>query len=191
MASGEAKTQNKLNTKTKMNEAPTAVVDPLDVNTNDVDITYPIIPASNYLLTLKSVTREATNENVGGILSDPYDPNNEGERLTIVHATLAEVEDRKGNKVPAGLQITSYIGLTAKAERTNDLGKKIRARTKDDIAKDVARLARAAKHNASVRDIINNPSQLDGKNVNAKVGIDKETEQFPAKNRVMGYAYED
>lgn len=151
--------------------SPDAVesADPLDTNVNDIDTSYPILPASQYQFKLEGCKREPTRDN-------------DGERLTIPHKLTEAAQDKKGEPVAPGHQITSYIGLT---ERLGVPGKQ--DYTINSIKKSIARLAKAAGVNATVRAIIDNPSILDGKVVIAKVRVNKETAEFPESNSIGGY----
>lgn len=146
--------------------------DPLDTNVNDVNTDYPILPASHYMFRLDEC---AKTPNKAGT----------GDNLVVKHKLIDGAQDVKGEPVSPGFVITSYISLT---ETTGGNGKQ--PYTIDNIKKSVSRVAKAAGINATVREIINNPAILNGKAVRAKVGISKETSEYPASNNINGYATE-
>lgn len=145
--------------------------DPLDVNVNDVNIDYPLLPDSHYMFRLEAEKKG----NKSGT----------GDNLVIKHILIDAAQDIKGEPVSPGFVITSYISL---AETTGGNGKQ--PYTSENIKKAVTRVALGAKVNATVREIVNNPTILNGKAVRAKVTTSKETAEFPASNRINSYATE-
>jgi hypothetical protein len=150
------------------------LVDPLDTNVNDIDTSYPRIPESLYDLKIASAKKEKTKDGTG-------------ERLTIALETTIDVKSTEGELLKPGHKITHYIGITEKPERQNDRGDTIRAYTNADIAKALAGIAKALELNTSPRSLMDNPAQLEGKVVRAKVKINKETPQFPESNGIGGF----
>lgn len=145
--------------------------DPLDTNINDVNTDYPILPASHYMFRIeaeKKVNKAQTGDN-----------------LVVKHILTEGAQDIKGEPVSPGFVITSYISLT---ETQGGNGKQ--PYTIDNIKKGVARVAKAAGVSATVRQIMDNPTILNGKSVRANVGISKETSEYPASNKINGYATE-
>lgn len=144
--------------------------DPLDTNVNDIDTSYPRLPAGLYDLKIGEVKKEPTKDH-------------SGERLTIPMATVSEHTSTKGEPILPGLVITHYIGITPKPAA--EAGK--REYTNAEIAKAVAGIGKAAGLSCSVRDIINNPAQLNGRVVRCKIKIQKETDEFPESNRIADF----
>lgn len=155
--------------------APVAEVDPLDTNVNDVDTSYPLLPAAYYSFKLEGCKKEQNKKGTG-------------DNLVIPHKTVEATRDVKGQDVAPGLVITTYCSLTETAGGELDAkGKPKKAYTIDDIKKNVARVAKAAGVNATVRQIINSPSLLDGHVVKAKVKINPENDEFSASNGIQKY----
>lgn len=147
-------------------------VDPLDTNVNDVNTDYPVLPASYYLFKLDECSKAPNKAGTG-------------DNLIIPHKLLEPAQDIKGEPVSPGFVISQYISL---AETSGGNGKQ--PYTTENIKKAVAKLAKAAGINATVRQIIDSPAMLNGKSVRAKVTISKETDEYPASNRISGYATE-
>jgi hypothetical protein len=146
--------------------APAASADPLDTNVNDIDTSYPLLPATYYMMKLEGCKVEPNSKGTG-------------ENLVLPHKTIEKAQDVKGNEVQPGLVVTRWVSLTETDKRTIDA-----------IKKDVARIAQAFGVNATVRQIINSPASLDGKTARTKVTVKKETDEFPASNGIGGYAKE-
>lgn len=150
-------------------------VDPLDTNVNDIDTSYPRIPAKVYDLKIASAKKEPTKDGTG-------------ERLTIVLETQEEVTSTEGEPLQPGHKLTHYIGITELPERpSKDGSKTLRPYTAQDIAKAVAPIAKAAGLAVTVRSIIDNPAQLDGKTVLTKVKVSPETNEWPEANRIQDF----
>lgn len=145
--------------------------DPLNTNCNDIDTSYPRLPAAVYDLKIASIKKEPTKDG-------------SGDRLTVVLETTSLHKSTTGEDIQPGLKITHYIGITEKPARTNDKGVDIRPYTNADIAKGISSLVKSAGGNTSPLGFINNPSQLEGRTVRTKIKIQKETPEFPESNRV-------
>lgn len=150
-----------------------SIVDPLDVNVNDVDTSYPVIPAKVYDLSIKKVEKKAQKEKAGSL---------PGENLVFQFATKEDLTDTKGNPVPAGFVISHYVGITPKPEHGE-----AKARTVEAIRKDVSAIAQSAGLNATVRSLIDNPAQFQGQSIRASVGINKATDDFPESNKIKSF----
>lgn len=144
-----------------------ASADPLDTNVNDVDTSYPILPAASYSFKLDGCKVQRNKANTGDI-------------LVVPHKLNEKTQDRKGNDVFPGLTIIHRVSITETPEYTTE-----------NIKKNVARLGKAANVSATVRQIMNSPSLLDGKIVQAKVKVNKETSEFPESNGIAGYDVKD
>jgi len=115
--------------------SPLAEVDPLDTNINDVNTDYPLLPATYYMLKIKDASVVRNKNNSGDVLVCPM-------------ATTEKVQDIKGEDVLPGHVLTYRAGLEVTEKYSIDM-----------IKKAVARVAKAAGVNATVREIINNPTQ--------------------------------
>jgi|SRR6266536_97819 len=125
--------------------------DPLDVNVDDIDFSYPIIPAALYDFRIKSVEVKPNKEG-------------SGENLVFQLATQTEIQSVKGESVPIGFVLTHNISL-----------RETEKYTLIEIGKRIAAVAQAAQvRGVTPRDIIRNPQQLVGRVVTAKVQISKE-----------------
>ena len=153
-------------------------LDPMDTIVSDIDTSRPRIKAQVYDLRIVSVKREPSKDN-------------EGERLTITHETTAPAQSTEGETVNAGHRIIKYMGISEKPERMVDDGKggqkKVNAYTREDIAKALAGIGKAARLSVTPRQLLENPQQLEGIVVRAKVRIDKETSTFPENNSIGDY----
>lgn len=139
-------------------------VDPLDTNVNDVDTSYPLIPATYYVMKIDSAKVEPNKKGTG-------------DNILVSFKTTERCQDIKGNDVPAGLAIRQYISITETPQYDVN-----------SIKRSVASLAQAAGVSATVREIINNPATLEGKLVRVKVKVNKETSEYSASNGIAGYA---
>lgn len=162
---------NKLN-RILLNTDAAEGVDPLNTNVNDIDTNYPLLPDSYYMFRLTDCAKVPNKAGTG-------------DNLVVKHSLIDAAQDIKGEAVNPGFVITSYVSLT---ETSGGNGKQ--PYTIDNIKKGVARIAKAAGVNATVRQIIDNPAILNGKAVRAKVTTSKETAEFPASNRINSYATE-
>jgi len=142
--------------------------DPLDTPASQVDLTYPRLPATNYEMVVADAKTVRNKRQ-------------DGDNLEVQFKTLKDVQSTKGETVPAGFQLTYRIGLTETEKRKNV-----------NIAKDVVRLIKAAKLGDSMtaKQLIANPSQLNGKVLIVKVGIRQETAEFPESNDVRSIVLE-
>ena len=145
------------------------MADPLDCNVNDIDTSYPVIPATHYDMQLGECTLKENKKATG-------------QNLVVPHKLMANAQDIKGNAVNKGYTITSYISIQPQEKKDGTWT------TIDDVKREVAKVAKAAGVNATVKQIIMTPSLLNGKIVKANVGISKETDDFPASNKIKGYA---
>ena len=106
-------------------------IDPMSTSVDDIDISYPLLPAANYEMVVKSAVKAENKDKTG-------------ENIEIKWANTKPATSTKGAEiVPGQIVLTSYVGLTEKPERQSENGKTIRARTKMDIAKDITRVCKA------------------------------------------------
>lgn len=154
----------------KLNNEQATIADPLDENLNDVDLSYPLLPAALYDFMIKDVTRKSNKAGTGEILE-------------IKLATVNTEVSTKGVEQSPGLVLTHRIGITPH-EADAYYGKEY---TIEQIKRSLASLARGAGVTCTARELLNNPAMLKGCQVRAKVSIRKETEEFPESNEVRGF----
>lgn len=100
------------------------------------------------------------------------------EMLEITVETTKDNVGTRGENLHPGYKGFTYIGITA-----TDGSDGKRARTKLDIAKDVAMILKAVgKGNKSPIELIANPSMVEGEIVQMKVGIQKGKDGYGDKN---------
>lgn len=138
--------------------------DPLDENINDVNTDYPILPASWYVFRIDGAKKEPNRAGTG-------------ENLVVPLKLVEPAQDKKGETVSPGMVLTHRCSVTPTEKYTVDM-----------LKKNVSRLAKAAGLICTVRDIINNPSMLDGKALKVKVKVNKETSEFPESNGAGDFA---
>ena len=162
---------NKLNTLhlTPYSDAGTEV-DPFAVETGSVDISFPIIIAGNVHAEIKSA-EVVDGKKVEG-----------SKNIKVTYVTTQDTTSTKGDVIPAGsVTFFQHICITVTDKLTLDM-----------IKKAVTRLAKAAGLPATttIRSIMDDPSQLNGKPVVIKVKVAKETTDFPERNEVAGLVIE-
>lgn len=143
--------------------------DPLAMPTGDVDISRPIIPAANYEMEVTSAT-----------VADNKDKT--GKNLVLKLKNTRAVRSTKGDELPPGqVVLTQYVSLTVTDKRTSK-----------NIAQDIARTSRGLGLPPQVtgRDIINNPSVLNGKTGLFKIKVSQETAEYAEGNQVGGIVVE-
>lgn len=153
-------------------------MDPLDTNVNEIDTSWPRLPAANYDLKISKAVKEQTKAQ-------------DGDRLTIVFETTTPQKSTNGETIaPGGIKVSHYIGVTERPARTETRDGKevhIEAYTGEKIGKAVAAVGKAARLNVTPRELINNPAQLEGKTLRCKVKNNKETDQFPESNKIAEF----
>jgi len=158
----------------KQNKNMTTEIDPLNETIGDIDTSFPRLVPSNYPMSIEC----------------KIEPNKAGtgNNLIVTHKTTQEALSTSGDKMPAGVTITRYIGLTESAPKPG----KSKGRDMKAINADVAVLAKAAKLplTTKVSDLKADPTPLNGKVVIAKVSIRQATAEFPESNDVKGYVIE-
>ncbi len=163
----------KQNTKTKMNEQAqattegqaqsTSFADPLDTNVSDVNISRPIVPPGLYDLTIKEAKKDTTKAG--------------GDCIKFQLATTADCMDVTGKEnVPAGHILFHQITVTPTGKLTVDM-----------IKRSVATIAQCAGVGGTVRNLIDTPQAFYGRTVRVKVGVSKETSEFPARNEIKDF----
>jgi hypothetical protein len=139
--------------------------DPLNTPVGDIDTSFPLLAAGLYDM-------EIADAVVGPAKGNPTH-----QTLKVTLKTTHDAPDVKGQMVNKGFPIYHHIALTPSEDMPID-----------KIKKNVAALGqRAGASKLSVRDLLNNPTVMKGKVVRVKVGIQKETEEYPASNQVKTY----
>ena len=144
-------------------------VDPLATPVGEVDLSYPILPAANYEMTIAEASLVDNKAQTG-------------KNLLLKWKTAKEARSTKGEVLAAGqVTISQYIGLATSDKYTNEM-----------IKKSIARVAKGAGLNASLsaRDVINNPSMLVSKTALVKVAVKQETAEYPEGNEIKGVVIE-
>lgn len=162
-----------------MNETQ-PVIDPLDQSSDDIDISYPVVAGSDYKMSVKEAKTEPNKDG-------------DGTNLVTIWQNEDELTSTKGEKLVKGqLVLTSYVGLTVKPAGERG-GKMRKAWTNDDIGKQITRLIRATGlggKGIKPREIINNPTVLNGQVALVKVALRQETAEFPEGNQITGFRVE-
>lgn len=148
--------------------------DPLSTNVQDIDTSRPRLVAGLYDLKIKEAKKEPTKDG-------------SGERITFVLETTAPAKSTDGEDLPVGQLLWHYIGITEKPAGTSKAGKPTDAYTLADVAKNIAKIAKGARYNGSAKSIIDNPAVLKGETVRTKVGIQKETDEWPESNNIKEF----
>ncbi len=131
-----------------MNEQQTS--DPLDANVDDIDLSYPIIPAGIHEFKITKVEKKSNAAKTG-------------ENLAITLVATKPEQDIKGAMV-TNFTLTSNISLT-------ETEKYFRV----DIGKKIAQIAQAAEvRGVKASEIIANPTILVGRVVQVKTTVSQE-----------------
>lgn len=143
-----------------------------------VDISYPMLPANTYPFVVKKA--EVVNN-----------ADETGKNIKIQWENAQEQQSTKGEQLlPGQIVISSYVGLTEKPARTEN-GKSIKARTLTEIKKDMAKVLKATSMSGtSLKDFLANPSMIEGRQAMVKVGVRKETSDFPESNEIKSLVIE-
>lgn len=141
----------------------TTNVDPMDMNVSDIDTSFPRLAANVYELEITSADKV---DNKAGT----------GQNLKVSMKTTSEGISTQGEKLPAGVLLTSNISMTPTEKYSQQ-----------SIAKALASLMKSAGLTGSPRSLIDDPGQLIGKVVTAKVGVQKETDEYPESNSVKSF----
>lgn len=143
--------------------------DPLDTKVDDIDVSYPVIPAGLYTLGIKSAEVKPSKKG--------------GQNLVVQFETKEATQSVKGEQVAAGFVLTNNVGLTP-TEKYSAI----------DIGKRIASICQSAQLlGVSPRDIINDPKKLVGRTVLAKVQVsaertDKETGSvYPERSEIASF----
>ena len=116
----------------------------LDVNFDDIDLSYPRLAKNVYELNINKIERRTTNDN---------------DFLVIGLTTIADASDTEGNPLPAGYKTTTVLGL-----------KPFEGETEADVNKRLAALVRSTGTTGLTKDsFLANVAILQGKTAVARV----------------------
>lgn len=161
--------------------------DPMEQSCDEIDISFPIIPASSHRLIVKSAERGLSKkQKEAGEELDLSSLSSGNLKITWMNTT--PITSTKGESLEPGRVVMSeYIGLTP----TEASGDK-KAYTTEDIKKRITRVVKAVKlQGVSPADIIRQPSMLKDREALVKVKVRKETADYDEGNEVAGYTIED
>lgn len=170
-----------------MSEEQTKPIDPMEQSCDDIDISFPLVPAANYPMSIKDITRTLSKKakEAGEVL----DLNNlNSGMLEITWENSTEIQSTKNETLePGRIALKTRISLVP-TEKTADKN----AYTIGDIKKAVAKLVRATGlKGVNVADVIRNPSILKGRDAVVKVKVKPETADYAESNDVKDYVIED
>lgn len=140
-----------------------APVDPMDIDVSDVDTSFPRLAANVYTL---EVSKSEVVDNKAGT----------GKNLKVQLKTVEPSISTEGEPLPAGTFITTNISLTP-TERYSQAS----------VNKAVTLLMQSAGLTGKISIVRDNPAILEGKQVTAKVGIQKETDEYPESNKIIAF----
>lgn len=140
-----------------------AAVDPMDVNVSDIDTSFPRLAANVY--TLKVTSAELVDNKAGT-----------GKNLKVQLETTENATSMQGETLSPGVKLTNNLSITPTEKYSQN-----------SIAKAVASLMQSAGLEGTPKTLINDPSQLVGKLVTAKVGIQKETDEYLESNTIKAF----
>lgn len=141
-------------------------IDPFDVPSTDVDTSFPRLPAATYEMDIaKAETFHNEDKNI--------------DMIKLELKTVQAHRSTAGDELQPGFSLRTQIVTTPTGKLTVDM-----------IKKSVATLAQSARVVGTLRDIMNNPTMLEGKRVRVKVGISKETSEYPERNEVKYFVVE-
>lgn len=123
--------------------------DPLDTNVEEVDLSYPIVPAAIYEFKISKVEKKPTKK--------------EGQMIVITLVATKPLQSVKGETLQ-NFTLTHNLVITP-TEKLQLV----------DIGKNVSRVAQAAEiRGVTARQIIDNPTQLVNRVVNVKTQVSQE-----------------
>ena len=128
---------------------------------NEVDTRFPrLAPDRNYRMIIRSPE----------VVAGKKDP--EARMLAFKLETTTDTRDTDGGKLNVGFRFTHRVTVTPSENRDIEM-----------IKKDLALLLKSAGlASISIRSVLDDPSQLEGKLVDVKVGVQKERDGFPESN---------
>lgn len=167
-----------------------AQLDPLDTDVNQIDTSRPRLVASIYDLICSNAEIKEQKDDV------PYEFTNldgsTGSKVKMLALTFNTTQpaistDRE--TINPGFGITHYITIATLPSRPkkNKPSEMAKARTKDDVIEDIAKLCKSAGISTSARSVIQNPAQLKNATFRCKVKIDKGNAEFGESNRIAEF----
>lgn len=139
------------------------VSDPFDVASGEVDTSFPRLNPRVYRMTIRDPEVAESKNKPGAFL------------LVMKLETTEEAKDTRGEVLHKGFKFTHRVSITASEKRDNEA-----------IKRDLATILQCALGDASkgmkIRAFLDNPKIIDGKIVDVKVGLQKETDEFPESN---------
>lgn len=169
----------------QVKQAP--AVDPMDQSCDDIDISFPMVPASNYSMRVKSCERVLSKK--AKEAGEELDLNNlNSGNLKITWENTTEIQSTKGEQLePGRIALTQHISLSPTKGSADK-----KAYTIEDIKRRVTRVVRGTGlKGVSVSDVIRNPSILIDREGVVKVKVKKETAEFPEGNEIGDVIVED
>lgn len=142
-------------------------VDPLSQAAKDIDTSFPVLMGDRILrMTIVAATKAATKEHA------------DRESLTLKMKTAKDATLSDGKTAKAGFTCYKRVGLSETAAEGDK-----NARTFKEINRDLALVLKAVgMADKSPRDLVNNPSIIDGQVVDVRVGISPARGSFPESN---------
>lgn len=131
-----------------------------DMDVSQIDTSYPRIKPSTYELAIKSIELVENSAKTG-------------DNIKTELATTSDSTSTAGEPVPAGFIIIHNISLVKTP--------------KYDPNRSVAAFMKSAKITGSARSFVDNLGQALGKIVTAKVGIQKETQEYSERNTIKSF----
>lgn len=146
--------------------------DPLDMGVGDVDTSFPKLQPGLY------------DVEVDGVEINPSKATEGAEVMKLTYKTTQDATDTRGEHVNKGFPLYDYVALTP-----TQGGNGKQPYTAKDIAKKLATIAQVCGLTTETpRQIIDaKGAQLVGKVIRIKVGLSKETAEFPESNKVKQY----
>lgn len=138
-------------------------IDLMDVNVSDIDTSFPRLAANVY--TLKIDTAEIVDNKAGT-----------GKNLKVSLSTTESATSTQGETLSPGVKLINNLSLTSTEKYSPT-----------SIAKAVASLMQSAGLNGTPKSLIADPSKLVGLLVTAKVGIQKETDEYSESNTIKAF----
>jgi hypothetical protein len=137
--------------------------DPFSGFSGDTDTSYPILIGALYDLKVKKLERGPNKDNTG-------------EKIAFELVTTAVGTDTTGQLVQPGYVIHHNIGITESAKYS-----------KDQIKRTVDAFLQSAGMNVRTIEFLRNPSIARDKIVRAKTGVSRETDEYPAKTKILSF----
>jgi len=151
-----------------------AQIDPLSQAAGSIDTSFPLLMADRVLEFKVESSKVA-----------PSKSNEANNTLTIKFKTTKEATLQDGKKTPPGFPLFKRIGVTVTEPTVDEKGNEKAGRSIDNIARDLAAVLQACygpKTDKTPRQLLDNPSMIEGEVVKMKIGIDKGSGNFGPSN---------